>query len=90
MSLQRQLREFGRACAEARAARGWTQAELAQRCGVSRRTITKLENGDGGVAWGTALHVAWLIELPLLQIEAAPPKPRPRRARAPTEADLDF
>ena len=30
---------------EARAARGWTQAELAQRVGVTRKTINTVENG---------------------------------------------
>jgi len=30
---------------EAREARGWTQAELAERVGVSRKTINTVENG---------------------------------------------
>ena len=30
---------------EAREARGWTQAELAERIGVSRKTINTVENG---------------------------------------------
>jgi len=30
---------------EARAARGWTQAELAERVGVTRKTINTVENG---------------------------------------------
>jgi len=30
---------------EARAERGWTQAELAERIGVSRKTINTIENG---------------------------------------------
>jgi putative transcriptional regulator len=30
---------------EAREARGWTQAELAQRVGVTRKTINTVENG---------------------------------------------
>jgi putative transcriptional regulator len=30
---------------EARAAAGWTQAELAERIGVSRKTINTVENG---------------------------------------------
>lgn len=30
---------------EARAARGWTQAELAEQVGVSRKTINTVENG---------------------------------------------
>jgi putative transcriptional regulator len=30
---------------EARAARGWTQAELAEQVGVTRKTINTVENG---------------------------------------------
>ena len=30
---------------EAREARGWTQAELAERIGVSRKTVNTVENG---------------------------------------------
>jgi putative transcriptional regulator len=30
---------------EAREARGWTQAELANRIGVSRKTVNTVENG---------------------------------------------
>ena len=30
---------------EARAERGWTQAELAERIGVTRKTINTVENG---------------------------------------------
>ena len=30
---------------EARAERGWTQAEVAERIGVSRKTINTIENG---------------------------------------------
>jgi putative transcriptional regulator len=30
---------------EAREAQGWTQAQLAEQCGVSRKTINTVENG---------------------------------------------
>jgi len=86
--IEQQLRRFGAAIATARAARGWSQAELARRAGLSRRTLVNLESGAPGVAWGTVLHLAWLLELPL----PAPPAERgSRRARrrAPTP-DLNF
>jgi len=35
---------LGNRLREARAAHGWTQAELAQRVGVSRKTINTVEN----------------------------------------------
>ncbi|MCH9827965.1 MAG: helix-turn-helix domain-containing protein [Gammaproteobacteria bacterium] len=97
-SVQQRLRDIGRACALARAERGWTQAQLAQRGGVSQRTVAEFERGGGGVAWGTAAHIAWLLELPLL--DAAPAvathQGRPHQGRVRRsgprrdEADLDF
>lgn len=39
------LRRFGRAVAEARDARGWTQDELAERAGVSQSNVSGWEQG---------------------------------------------
>ena len=38
------MAELGNSLREARTARGWTQAELAERVGVSRKTINTVEN----------------------------------------------
>ena len=38
------MTELANALREAREARGWTQAELAARIGVSRKTINTVEN----------------------------------------------
>lgn len=38
--------EFGQEIRDMRGARGWTQAELAERAGVSKRTIGNLERGE--------------------------------------------
>ena len=38
-------RELANSLREARTARGWTQAELADAVGVSRKTINTVENG---------------------------------------------
>lgn len=38
-------RRLGNRLKDARTARGWTQAELATRVGVSRKTINTVENG---------------------------------------------
>jgi len=38
------LAELGNRLREARGARGWTQAQLAERVGVSRKTINTVEN----------------------------------------------
>jgi putative transcriptional regulator len=39
------LAELENRVREAREARGWTQAELANRIGVSRKTVNTVENG---------------------------------------------
>ena len=36
---------LGNRLREAREAKGWTQAELAERIGVSRKTVNTVENG---------------------------------------------
>ena len=49
----------------ARLRRRWSSAELAERVGVSRATISKLEHGDPGVAIGTFFEAATLVGVPL-------------------------
>ena len=39
------MAELGNRLREAREAKGWTQAQLAERIGVSRKTINTVENG---------------------------------------------
>ncbi len=43
------LREAGRRLAQARLCRNMTQAELALRSGISKRSLERLESGVGGV-----------------------------------------
>jgi len=54
----------------ARLRRGWTEAELAERVGVSRPTIVNLEAGRSGVAIGTVLEAATLVGVPLFTDDA--------------------
>lgn len=49
----------------ARRARGWSQQDLADRAGVAVPTLRKVENGDLGVALGTAFELAALTGVPL-------------------------
>ena len=56
---------LGAQVARARRARGWTAAELAERVGVSPRTIASLEHGSTSVALGTALEAATVLGIPL-------------------------
>ena len=47
--------------------RRWTMAELAERAGVSRQTIIKVERGDPSVALGTFFEAATLVGVPLFE-----------------------
>ncbi|WP_144122941.1 helix-turn-helix transcriptional regulator [Catellatospora sichuanensis] len=46
-----------------RAERGWTQADLAQRAGVSRQTINAIETGKFDPSLPLAFRLAKLFEL---------------------------
>ena len=48
-----------------RTARGWTQAELAERVGVSRKTINTVENGVFVPSTVLALKLARALEHPV-------------------------
>ena len=50
-------KEIGLHCAAWRKMHRMTQAEMAERCRVSRETISRLENGDGSVSLNTFLEV---------------------------------
>jgi transcriptional regulator with XRE-family HTH domain len=85
----------------ARHARGWTLAELAERVGVNRNTLLKVETGDPSVRLGVAFEAAVVTGVPLFD-----PDPRlrarertnveeqlallPTRARPLPEVDDDF
>lgn len=47
---------------EARAARGWTQSQLAEAAGVSRKTINTVENGVFVPSTILALKLARVLE----------------------------
>ncbi len=62
-----------------RASRGWSQADLADRLGVSRQTVNAIETGRYEPSLGLAFKVAAVFELSIEQIfsvDAGPP-PRP-------------
>lgn len=53
---------------EARTERGWTQAELADLVGVSRKTINTVENGIFVPSTIVALKIARALEIPMEQL----------------------
>jgi|GEM_PF-441441 len=96
----KQLEELGQRVRTARIRRRLGTEELAQACGIGRRTLYRIENADPGISLGTFMSVLW--KLGLLDsirgvadpdtddhgkiLEAAA---RPQRARAPA-VDNDF
>jgi transcriptional regulator with XRE-family HTH domain len=56
-AIVRSLREVGNDLAAWRKLRGLTQVQLADRSGVHRDTIGRLERGDGGVSLENVLRV---------------------------------
>jgi DNA-binding XRE family transcriptional regulator len=70
--------------------RRWTQAELAERVGISVRTLNRVENGDARVTLGTAFELAALTGVTLFQADrerlaGTRPHPRPSRRHRRTE-----
>jgi len=47
---------------ELRRGRGWSQADLAQRLGLSRQAVNALETGRSDPSLQTALRLAWLFD----------------------------
>lgn len=86
----------------ARIRRGWTGAELAERAGVGRNTVSALERGRPGTAIGVYLSVLWALGLEKSLDGVADPDldthgkvleaaRRPQRARTARRSDIyDF
>ena len=53
----------------ARRQRRWSQTELAQRIGITTRTVYKIERGDLSVGLGAAFEAATLVGVPLFHTE---------------------
>lgn len=58
----------GSSVKELRVAEGYTQEELARLSGVSVRTITKVESGDGGLRLASAVGIANALGVSLDQL----------------------
>ncbi len=53
----------------ARRERRWSQAELAERAGITPGTLIKIERGDPSVRLGTTFEVASLVGVPLFHAD---------------------
>lgn len=94
------LDELGQRVRTARLRRRMGTEDLAQACGIGRRTLYRIESGEPGIALGTFMSVLW--KLGLLDTISGVANPdtdehgkileaasRPQRVRAPA-ADNDF
>lgn len=66
IAVRQALKELGELIAIGRKDRRFTQVELAERVGVSRMTIVRMEKGAPEVAVGHYLTAAWILGLPVL------------------------
>jgi len=87
----------------ARRRRGWSQEELAERIGITPRTVSKIEHGGLSVGLGAAFEAAALLGVPLFHADRSRLSadldraeavsallPRPIRARPGDEVKDDF
>jgi len=66
LPIRHAIKELGMLIATGRKERQFTQAELANRVGVGRMTIVRMEKGAPEVAIGNYLTAAWILGLPVL------------------------
>jgi len=57
------LEELGQRVRTARVRRRLSTEELAQACGIGRRTLYRIESGEPGIALGTFMGVLWKLGL---------------------------
>lgn len=87
----------------ARRERRWSQDELAERVGITARTVYKIEHGDLSVGLGATFEAAALLGVPLFHAEhsrlgadldrveaRSALLPRPTRSRPADEVNDDF
>lgn len=73
LPVRRALREVSASVSRWRRLRGLTQAQLAERAGVSRGVAGRLESGDGGVSLENVLRILRALGLAELLTDALDP-----------------
>lgn len=85
-----QIEQVAQQIVATRKARGETQAQWAQRLGISQPTMARLERGDPAIATATYVMCLWLVnpQLDLRQLlpSALPATPPAQAATAPAPA----
>ncbi len=101
VDVETQLCVFGERLRTARVRRRWSRKDLADRVGVGRHTIARLEEGSAGVGLGVFLTVLWVMGLGDSVEKVALPesdkagifldkKRQPKRVHGERENNLDF
>ncbi len=96
-----QATQLGQRIRIARIRRGWSVAELAEKAGINRNTLTALEQGKPGTAIGVCFTVLWALGLDRTLDRVADPDAdlhgkaleaarRPARAGKPRKASDDY
>lgn len=80
-----QIEQVAQQIVATRKARGETQAQWAQRLGISQPTMARLERGDPAIATATYVMCLWLVN-PQLDLRQLLPSALPATPPAQTEA----
>lgn len=77
---------FGERLKGLREDQGWTLSEMAERCGLTRMAIHRIERGRSVPSWDTAVKLARLFGVSLDSFESdgvpsAEPAPRKRKGK---------
>ncbi|WP_018158493.1 helix-turn-helix transcriptional regulator [Thioalkalivibrio sp. ALE14] len=59
--LENAMKRAGENIEIARKRRQWTEAMMAERIGVSRKTYAKIESGDPSVSWGAVAFALFVL-----------------------------
>ncbi len=99
--VDQRLHLYGERVRTARLRRRWSQANLAERMYVERRTVSRLEEGNAGVTIGVLLRALWVLGLWSTAESLADPaedkagiflekQREPARVGRKTRGELDF
>jgi HTH-type transcriptional regulator / antitoxin HipB len=76
----RTIADIGTSIRSARLARGWSQDQLAERAGVSRRWVSEIEAGKSTAQIGKILVALDALDIELHDATVAPDRPHEPRA----------
>lgn len=83
----RVLDDLGRRLAELRRERDWTQAQAAEKTGMSETDYRAIEHGRRAITLRTAFHLAETFGVPLRAMFDAPVSRAPRKPGRPASTN---